>query len=128
MRLVVATSMLLVLSGCASNSVTQGSHAIDEPEVIVLQKEFPPHVWSGHKELNISVSACAEKGMEALHSLGFVHVLRSEHGEYVYGSYSSNRAAIKCVSVNSQTFVYAIVAGPRKAVVEKLRNQIVWQL
>ena len=59
--------------------------------------------------------------------MSFIQVIKSSHGEYVYGNYSNNRAAIKCVSVGGQTFVYAIVAGPKKAVVEKLRNEIMWQ-
>ncbi len=122
MKLFAFLVFFLVISGCASNTPVQ------EPvEVVTLQKEFPPQVWSDHKELNISESACAEKGMQILNSLGFIQVVKSSHGEYIYGNYSNNRAVIKCVSVNGQTLVYSIVAGPKKAIVEKLRNEIMWQ-
>ena len=122
MKYFTFVAIFLLISGCASNTPVQ-----DPVEVVTLQKEFPPQVWSSHKELEISESACAEKGAQILNSLGFIRVVKSSHGEYVYGNYSSNRAAIKCISVNSQTLVYSIVAGPKKAIVEKLRNEIMWQ-
>lgn len=122
MKLFACLVVFLVISGCASNV-----HVQDSVEVVTIQKEFPPQVWSDHKELNISESACAEKGIQILNSLGFVQVVKSSHGEYIYGNYSNNRAAIKCVSVNGRTFVYSIVAGPNRTVVEKLRNEIMWQ-
>ncbi len=122
MRLLALIVLSLLASGCASNT------AVQEPvEVVTVQKEFPPQLWSDHKELGISTEACAEKGMQILNSLGFTQVVKSRHGEYLYGNYSNNRAAIKCITVKGQTLVYAIVAGPKKAVVEKLRNEIMWQ-
>lgn len=122
MKLFTFAMVLLFLSGCASNSQVQKS-----TEVVTLQKEFPPQIWSDHRELNISDSACAEKGIQILNSLSFTQVVKSSHGEYIYGNYSNNRAAIKCISINNQTLVYSIVAGPKKAVVERLRNEIMWQ-
>ena len=122
MKLFTFAMVLLVVSGCASNSQVQKS-----TEVVTLQKEFPPQIWSDHRELNISESACAEKGIQILNSLGFIQVVKSSHGEYIYGNYSNNRAAIKCISINNQTLVYSIVAGPKKAIVERLRNEIMWQ-
>ena len=122
MKLFKLMLALLVISGCASNSQVQ-----NQTEVVTLQKEFPPQIWSDHRELDISASACSEKGIQILNSLGFVQVVRSSYDEYIYGNYSNNRAAIKCISINNQTLVYSIVAGPKKAVVERLRNEIMWQ-
>lgn len=113
----IAILFLLVLSGCASNQ---------EIKTITIQKEFAPNIWSGHKELKISVESCATKGVSILESLGFKNIVKN--GNYVYGNYSNNRAAVKCVSVANVTFVYAAVAGPKVELVEKLRNEIIWQL
>ena len=49
-------------------------------------------------------------------------------GSYVYGNYINNRAAIKCTRVENKTFVYAVVAGPKVKIVERLRNEIIWKL
>jgi hypothetical protein len=120
-----AVVFLILLGGCASNAVKEHNHE-KEIEVHTIQKEFTPHVWSDHKILKISTEACAEKGTEILESLGFTQIVKN--GSYVYGNYSNNRAVIKCTSVGESTFVYAVVAGPKVKVVEKLRNEIVWQL
>jgi hypothetical protein len=64
--------------------------------------------------------------MKILEALSFIGVVRS--GNYVYGNLLANRAAIKCVSTGSGTFVYAAVAGPEVKQVEGLRNEIVWRL
>ena len=122
MRLLMFVVASLAITGCASHTSVQ-----KPTEVVTLQKEFAPHVWSDHKELNISASECGDKGVEVLNSLGFVQIVKSSHGEYVYGNYSNNRAAVKCISVGGQTLVYSIVAGPKRALVEQLRNEIMWQ-
>lgn len=124
MRL-VAIGFLILVSGCASNA-NKETRQEKEVEVHTIQKEFTPHIWSDHKILNVSTQACAEKGKEILGSLGFNQIVKN--GSYVYGNYSNNRAVIKCTSVDGRTFVYAAVAGPKVKVVEKLRNEIVWQL
>lgn len=98
-----------------------------EQEVLTIQKEFPPELWSDHKILSVSPIACAQKAKAALTSLSFTQVASSVHGDFVYGNYSSNRAVIKCVPVASNTFVYVMVAGPRVKMVEKLRNELMWQ-
>ena len=113
----IVFGVLFFLVGCASHP---------EIQTVTIQKEFAPHIWSDHKVLNGSVSSCAAKGKSILESLGFIHVVKN--GNYVYGNFSNNRAAIKCVSVSDSTFVYTAVAGPKVEVVRKLRNEIVWQL
>ncbi|MFW1951761.1 hypothetical protein [Acinetobacter beijerinckii] len=47
---------------------------------------------------------------------------------YVYGNSQNNRAAVKCVDLDQQSFVYAMVAGEDVKQVEKLRNQIIKEL
>ena len=121
----VAMAFLILLGGCASNAVKE-IHQEKEVEVRTIQKEFTPHIWSDHKILTISPEACAEKGKEILESLSFNQIVKND--SFVYGNYSNNRAVIKCTSVNESTFVYAAVAGPKVKVVERLRNEIVWQL
>lgn len=108
---------LLLLSGCASNK---------EIKPITIQKEFAPHIWSDHKVFEGAIEMCASKGSAILNSLGFLHVVKNGH--FVYGNFSNNRAIIKCVSISEGTFVYAAVAGPNVKLVEKLRNEIMWQL
>lgn len=103
--------------GCAGNS---------EVKTLTIQKEFAPHIWSDHKIFKGSLEMCAAKGESILESLGFIHVVRN--GYFVYGNFSINRAVIKCVSVEDRVFVYAAVAGPKVQLVEKLRNEIIWQL
>lgn len=109
--------ILISLTGCATTEMA---------ETTLTQKELAPHVWSDHKILSSSVAACSLKGEAILESLGFSHVVRN--GNFVYGNFSSNRAAVKCVAVGETTFVYAAVAGPKVELVEKLRNEIIWQL
>ena len=116
MRILV-TALALLTSSCATTT---------EPETVTLQKEFAPHLWSDHKQLNTSPDLCATKGQSILGSLGFTSIVRN--GYFVYGNFSSNRAVIKCVATDDGTFVYAAVAGPKVKIVEKLRNEIVWQL
>ena len=120
-----AIIFLVLLGGCSSNAAKETNQE-KEIEVHTIQKEFTPQVWSGHKTLTIPVEKCAEKGVAILESLGFNQVVKN--GNYVYGNYSNNRAAIKCVAVDKNTFVYAAVAGTQVKIVEKLRNEIVWQL
>lgn len=128
MRWIVCCSAFLALSGCALNQERTAEPDLIENEVVTIQKEFAPQVWSDHKVLEINESQCADKGMVILSSLGFKDVVRSSHGAYVYGNYSNNRAAIKCTTVEGKTLVYAVVAGPNVEVVKRLRNEIVWQL
>lgn len=109
--------VLLVLGGCTSNK---------EIKTVTIQKEFAPHIWSDHKVFEGSLEMCSSKGKAILESLGFLHVVKN--GNFIYGNFSSNRAVVKCVSISESTFVYAAVAGPKVKLVEKLRNEIMWQL
>lgn len=117
MRILLLLIFVLALAGCASNP---------EIKTVTIEKTFTPHLWSDHKELNESVEMCAIKGESILSSLGFKSVVKN--GNYVYGNFNDNRAAIKCVKVSGKTFVYVAVAGPEVKLVEKLRNEIVWKL
>lgn len=109
--------LAVFMTACASNK---------EIQTVALTKEFPPQLWSDHKLLQASPDLCAIKGESILKSLGFSNVVKN--GTYVYGNFSSSRAAIKCVSVPEGSFVYAAVAGPEVEVVRRLRNEIVWKL
>ncbi|WP_221799299.1 hypothetical protein [Oceanobacter mangrovi] len=113
----LVVGLAIFLTACASNK---------EIETVTVQKEFSPHLWSDHKLLKTTSDLCATKGESILSSLGFSQVVRN--GTYVYGNFSNNRAAIKCVEVPEGTFVYAAVAGPKVEVVRSLRNEIFWQL
>ncbi|MCG8669969.1 MAG: hypothetical protein MI867_11190 [Pseudomonadales bacterium] len=128
MKWIIYSSILIVVFGCTVNQPNSIEQEPGVNNVVTIQKEFPPQIWSDHKLLDISESKCADKSKEILSSLGFVGVVKSSHGEFVYGNYSNNRAAIKCIQVEGKTFVYAVVAGPKVEVVEKLRNEIMWQL
>ncbi|WP_339142794.1 hypothetical protein [Pseudoalteromonas galatheae] len=128
MKWIIFSSILMIVSGCAINQPRSIDQEPSISEVVTIQKEFPPQIWSDHKLLDISESKCANKSMEILSSLGFVGVVKSSHGEFVYENYSNNRAAIKCTRIEGKTFVYAVVAGPKVEVVQKLRNEIMWQL
>ena len=97
-----------------------------EVEVVTIEKEKPPQIWSDHKIIKMSAETCANKGIEILTSLGFSQIIKNS--TYVYGNYINNRAAIKCTSIEHNTFVYAVVAGPNVKTVERLRNEIVWKL
>jgi len=127
MRILVLIA-LVCLSGCATNMASTKPDTTEEKqlEVVTIQKEFAPHIWSDHKVLKTSVASCANKGKAILEALGFNNIVKN--GNFVYGNYANNRGVIKCVSVYDSTFVYAVVAGPKVKVVERLRNEIVWQL
>ena len=120
--------------GCSSTSALkqESMHVIEdemirkEAEVVTIEKAVIPQVWSDHKILNISEEICAQKGVDILTTLGFERIVMS--GSYVYGNYINNRAAIKCTRVENKTFVYAVVAGPKVKIVERLRNEIIWKL
>lgn len=127
MKWIVSLAVLLIVTGCASSSPKQQPQAVEKLKVVTVQKEFPPQVWSNHKVLTISKFECAKKGVEILSSLGYTHIVKSSHGQYVYGNYSSSRVAVKCLSVEGQTFMYTVVAGAEVDVVERLRNEIMWQ-
>ena len=95
-----------------------------ETEVITLERTPTPQVWSDHKLLSITTEQCAEKAVDILVTLDFKQTIIKDTN--VYGNYLNNRAAIKCTDVNGQTLVYAIVAGPKVKLVERLRNEIIW--
>ena len=128
MKWIICSLILLVVSGCAQNQAKTTEPNSSDIEVLTIQKEFAPQLWSDHKLLEIHESQCADKGVEILSSLGFIGVVKSSHGPYVYGNYSNNRAAIKCTTVQGKTLVYVVVAGPKVEIVEKFRNEIMWQL
>lgn len=108
---------LIVLTGCVSTP--------PEPSQD-LHFSSPPHLWSGQKIIGYPPESCAKKAVGILEVLSFTSVVRN--GNYVYGNFSGNRAAIKCVPNGDETFAYAAVAGPEKEEVEHLRNEIVWRL
>jgi len=86
----------------------------------------PPQLWSDHKSLNVSADVCSERAFTALRSLGFTEAVKKDN--FTYANHGQNRAAVKCVSIPDGSFVYFAVAGPDKASVEKLRNEIAWKL
>lgn len=86
----------------------------------------PPQLWSDHKRLNIPLRACGDLAFNVLNDLGYSNVIRN--GNYSYGNFEENRAAVKCVEIAEGSFVYFSVAGPQKDVVERLRNQIAGKL
>ena len=94
-----------------------------EVELVTLERALTPQVWSDHKLLAISPELCAQKGEDILTTLDFKQIDRNKNN--VYGNYLNNRAAIKCIDVNGQTLVYAIVAGEKVMIVERLRNEII---
>ncbi len=106
------------LAGCSSTGTPIPQMDTD--------KAIPPYLWSDHKQLEITVSACALKGYSALKALGFTSVV--QNGNYAYGNFHSTSAAVKCVANKSNSFVYIAVAGPEKKIVEKLRNELVWKM
>lgn len=107
--------LLLVLSGCVNISSPKHKTVVNTPTE-------PPQLWSHHIKLSVSAEECGNQGLRALESLGYNSTVKN--GNYSYGNFGSNRAAVKCVSSESGSFVYAIVAGPNKTQVEKLRNQL----
>lgn len=120
-------AFIITLSGCAT-SPDRASKSTDivETRIVTVKKEYIPQVWSHHKLLKETPELCAVKGASILKSLGFKSIVTNNN--YVYGNFSNNRAAIKCVKLSKQTFVYAIVAGEDVKIVEKLRNEISWKL
>ena len=91
----------------------------------VVASKATPQLWSHHKQLTMSAEQCASKGQVVLTELGFNSIVKN--GSYVYGNFFGNRAAIKCVAMAEQSFVYIAVAGADVEPVEKLRNEIAWQ-
>jgi hypothetical protein len=86
----------------------------------------PPQLWSDHRQLNSSVNECAEKGLQALQTLGYSNIVNN--GNFSYGTFNSNRAAVKCVANGTGSFVYLMVAGSDRNTVEKLRNELLWKV
>lgn len=82
----------------------------------------PPQLWSHHKALEVSAEVCAQTARTALTALGFKDLASKDN--FTYGNHGSNRAAIKCVAIETGSFVYFAVAGPDKGVVENFRNEI----
>jgi hypothetical protein len=120
-------ALISTLSGCASSpEKAPEPKVITKTKLVTVKKEYTPQLWSHHKLLKETPELCAVKGVSILNSLGFISVVKN--GNYVYGNFSSNRAVIKCVKVNKQTFVYTAVAGADVKLVEKLRNEISWKL
>ena len=120
-------AFIITLSGCASSpEKTPESKVVPKTKLVTVKKEYTPQIWSHHKLLKETPELCAVKGVSILKSLGFKSVV--QNGNYVYGNFSNNRAAIKCVKVDKQTFVYTAVAGADVKVVEELRNEISWKL
>jgi hypothetical protein len=125
----MSLALVILLAGCASSTKEPV-----EPQVITktttkfvtVSKEYTPQLWSHHELLKGSPETCANKGVNILRELGFKSVVKNGH--YVYGNFSNNRAAIKCVEMNDSTFVYTAVAGADVKLVEKLRNEIAWKL
>ncbi len=72
--------------------------------------------------LQIPVSACAARAFKVLETLGYTSVVRN--GEYSYGNFNENRAAVSASAREGGSFLYFAVAGPRKEKVEQLRNAI----
>ena len=118
-KILMLLLITIIISGCSSVGVNSDSE-------VTIEKSKPPQLWSDHKSLNIPVDVCALKGYSALKSLGFTRVV--QNGNYSYGNFNDNRAAVKCVELNGGSFVYLAVAGPEETVVEKLRNEIAWKL
>lgn len=84
----------------------------------------PPQLWSHHKLLKMSAEKCSNKAISTLENLGFNSVVKNDL--YAYGNYVGNRAALKCVKMSENSFIYIAVAGSDVNLVEKLRNQIAW--
>ena len=126
---------VLLLSACATKQ------AVPEPEeqkvtispapakilskTVYTGQPYTPQLWSGHKVLTLSAEQCAAKGKAVLDAMQFGSVM--QNGNYVYGNHQQNRAAVKCVPLDSGSFLYVAVAGRQKKAVEALRNEIVWQ-
>jgi len=115
---IFAVFLMVLVTGCSTEIKKNDAG-------VVIEKKLPPQLWSDHKKLDISTDICALKAMSVLSSLGFTGVI--QNGNYAYGNFINNRAAIKCVEMPAGSFVYFSVAGQDKEVVEKLRNEISWK-
>ena len=98
-------------------------------EQIVVSNQQPydqreePRIWSGHRELPLSAEQCARKAENILAQMHMQQIAKSGH--YVYAKFNQHGVAVKCIAIGSGTFMYAIVAGQDKALIERLRNEIV---
>ena len=101
-------------SGANRNSAADGGGGV------------PPQLWSDHKLLAVPVGVCADRAFNVLNALGYSNVVKN--GNYSYGDFNENRAAVKCVEGAGGSFVYFAVAGSQRETVERLRNQIAQKL
>jgi hypothetical protein len=116
-------SLAILVTALTSACATSGRNR-DSNEIVAAAT--PPQVWSDHKLLDVSVAVCADRAVTVLNTLGYSHVVKN--GNYSYGDFKENRAAVKCVESAERSFVYFIVAGPRRETVEQLRNEIARKL
>ena len=126
---------LVLLSACATKPaapqpVVQAVAQSPAPAKVIKKtvytgQPYTPQLWSGHKVLKLPVEQCAAKGKVVLETMQFGSVV--QNGNYVYGNYLQNRVAVKCVALDSGSFLYVAVAGKQKEIVEQLRNEVVWQ-
>ncbi|NRQ42515.1 hypothetical protein HRH59_08000 [Rheinheimera sp. YQF-2] len=125
----------LLLSACATKPaapqpVVQAVAQSPAPAKVIKKtvytgQPYTPQLWSGHKVLKLPVEQCAAKGKAVLETMQFGSVV--QNGNYVYGNYLQNRVAVKCVALDSGSFLYVAVAGKQKEIVEQLRNEVVRQ-
>ena len=115
-KIVILILTSIIISSCSS------SDTIKKDELFI-EKDKPPHLWSHHLNLSVSVEVCALKGNATLSTLGFTNIV--QRGFFNYGNFEGYRAVIKCVKQEEKSFVYLAVAGKNKDIVEKLRNEIV---
>jgi hypothetical protein len=116
MKKFFAVALVLAVTGCSIN-ISSDEHG---------DEGLRPQLWSDHKQLGISAESCALKGYSALKVLGFSSVVQK--GEYSYGDFHANRAAVKCLANEGGSLVYVAVAGADEEIVEKLRNQLIAKL
>jgi len=114
---------LILVTALTSACATSGRNR-DSKDVAAAAT--PPQVWSDHKQLDVPVAVCAERAFNVLNALGYSQVV--QNGNYAYGNSNENRAAVKCVESAERSFVYFIVAGPKRETVEQLRNAIARKL
>ena len=107
LALVVTT----LTTGCATSGANRAPSAPDT--------STPPQLWSDHKQLDIPIGVCADRGFNVLQALGYSNVVKN--GNFSYGNYNENRAAVKCVENGAGSFIYFAVAGPKRDTVEQLR-------
>lgn len=115
----LAIIVTTLTSGCATSGANHDSAA-------ALSRGTPPELWSHHKLLNIPVGVCADRGFNVLNALGYSNVVKN--GDFSYGNFDGNRAAVKCIETTGGSFVYFAVAGSQRETVERLRNEISRQL